>query len=62
MVLPGQAGDKSWYIVGSPMLPGIGVLIVAPWGTKFGWASKLAPVVRFVNVILLCAPPSSSAY
>jgi phosphate transport system permease protein len=60
---PGSEGGLANAIVGSLMLTGIGVLIGAPVGVlagtflcEFGRTSKLAPLVRFVNDILLSAP------
>ena len=60
---PGSEGGLANAIVGSLLLTVIGTLIGAPVGilagtylAEFGRASKMAPVVRFVNDILLSAP------
>jgi phosphate transport system permease protein len=60
---PGSAGGLSNAIVGSLIMTGVGVLIGTPVGvlagtylSEFGRASRIAPVVRFVNDILLSAP------
>jgi len=60
---PGSAGGLSNAIVGSLIMTGVGVLLGTPIGilagtylSEFGRASKFAPVVRFVNDILLSAP------
>jgi phosphate transport system permease protein len=60
---PGSEGGLANAIVGSAILTGMGVLIGAPIGvlagtylSEFARASKVAPVIRFVNDILLSAP------
>ena len=60
---PGSAGGLANAIVGTLMLTAVGVLVGAPIGvlagtflSEFGRKSKLAPVARFVNDILLSAP------
>lgn len=60
---PGNAGGLANAIVGSLLLTSCGVLIGAPIGilagtylSEFGRNTRLAPVVRFVNDILLSAP------
>jgi len=60
---PGSNGGLSNAIIGSLIMTFIGVLIGTPVGilagtylSEFGRASKFAPVVRFVNDILLSAP------
>ena len=60
---PGSAGGLANAIVGSLLMTGVGVAIGAPVGvlagtylSEFGRASHIAPVVRFVNDILLSAP------
>jgi len=60
---PGSDGGLINAIVGSGIMTVLGVAIGAPVGvmaatylSEFGRASKLAPVVRFVNDILLSAP------
>lgn len=60
---PGSDGGLINAIVGSGIMTGLGVVIGAPIGvlaatylSEFGRASRLAPVVRFVNDILLSAP------
>jgi len=60
---PGSSGGLLNAIVGSLIMTGMGVLIGTPIGvlagtylSEFGRASRLAPVVRFVNDILLSAP------
>ncbi|MEJ2346356.1 MAG: phosphate ABC transporter permease PstA [Gammaproteobacteria bacterium] len=60
---PGSAGGLINAIVGSLIMTGVGVLIGTPVGvlagtylSEFGRASRIAPVVRFVNDILLSAP------
>ena len=60
---PGSAGGLSNAILGSVIMTGVGVALGTPIGilagtylSEFGRASKFAPVVRFVNDILLSAP------
>ena len=60
---PGSAGGLKNAIVGSLMMTFMGVLIGAPIGvlagtflSEFGRGSRIAPVIRFVNDILLSAP------
>ncbi len=60
---PGSAGGLSNAIVGSLIMTAIGVALGTPVGilagtylSEFGRASRLAPIVRFVNDILLSAP------
>ena len=60
---PGSAGGLLNAIVGSAIMTVLGVAIGAPVGvlaatylSEFGRASRLAPIVRFVNDILLSAP------
>ena len=60
---PGSAGGLSNAIVGSLIMTSIGVILGTPIGilagtylSEFGRANKFAPVVRFVNDILLSAP------
>ena len=60
---PGSAGGLKNAIVGSLIMTTVGVLIGTPigilagtWLSEFARASKFAPVVRFVNDILLSAP------
>ncbi|MEJ2685588.1 MAG: phosphate ABC transporter permease PstA [Gammaproteobacteria bacterium] len=60
---PGSAGGLANAIVGSLMMTAMGTLIGTPMGilagtylSEFGRGSKMAPVVRFVNDILLSAP------
>jgi phosphate transport system permease protein len=60
---PGSAGGLINAIVGSVIMTAIGVLVGTPVGilagtylSEFGRASRLAPVVRFVNDVLLSAP------
>ncbi|MGA7802849.1 MAG: phosphate ABC transporter permease PstA [Gammaproteobacteria bacterium] len=60
---PGSAGGLANAIVGSLMMTVMGTLIGTPMGilagtylAEFGRGSKMAPVVRFVNDILLSAP------
>jgi phosphate transport system permease protein len=60
---PGSKGGLSNAITGSLIMTGIGVVIGTPIGilagtymSEFGRASKFAPIVRFVNDILLSAP------
>lgn len=60
---PGDKGGLLNAIVGSLMMAGIAILVGAPIGvlagtylSEFGAGSRLAPVVRFINDILLSAP------
>jgi phosphate transport system permease protein len=60
---PGSAGGLINAIVGSVLMTVVGVVLGTPIGilagtylSEFGRASKFAPVVRFVNDILLSAP------
>lgn len=60
---PGSAGGLANAIVGTLMMTGVGVAIGAPAGifaatylSEFGRHSRVAPVIRFVNDILLSAP------
>jgi phosphate transport system permease protein len=60
---PGSKGGLSNAITGSLIMTGIGVVLGTPIGilagtymSEFGRASKFAPIVRFVNDILLSAP------
>jgi len=60
---PGSEGGLANAIVGSLMMTGVGLAIGAPTGilaatylSEFGRHSKIAPVIRFVNDILLSAP------
>jgi phosphate transport system permease protein len=60
---PGSAGGLSNAIVGSLIMTVIGVALGTPIGvlagtylSEFGRASRFAPMVRFVNDILLSAP------
>ncbi len=60
---PGEAGGLANALLGSAMLTGVGVLVGAPAGilagtflAEFGRGSRLAPVIRFINDILLSAP------
>jgi phosphate transport system permease protein len=60
---PGSAGGLSNAIAGSLIMTVIGVCLGTPIGilaatymSEFGRASKFAPIVRFVNDILLSAP------
>ncbi len=60
---PGSEGGLSNAIVGSLMLSVVGILLGAPIGifagtylAEFGGGSRLTPVIRFVNDILLSAP------
>jgi phosphate transport system permease protein len=60
---PGSAGGLKNAIVGSLLMTFMGVLIGAPIGvlagtflSEFGRGSRIAPVIRFVNDILLSAP------
>lgn len=60
---PGSSGGLANAIVGTLMMTGVGVAIGAPSGvlaatylSEFGRHSRIAPVIRFVNDILLSAP------
>ncbi|MHB8473985.1 MAG: phosphate ABC transporter permease PstA [Gammaproteobacteria bacterium] len=60
---PGSEGGLSNAIVGSLMLSAVGILLGAPIGifagtylAEFGGGSRLTPIIRFVNDILLSAP------
>ena len=60
---PGSAGGLANAIVGSLIMTGVGVLIGAPIGllagtflAEYGQYSRISPVVRFINDILLSAP------
>ena len=60
---PGSAGGLSNAIMGSLIMTFVGVVVGTPVGilagtylSEFSRASKFAPVVRFVNDILLSAP------
>jgi len=60
---PGSNGGLINAIVGTLMMTGVGLAIGAPSGvlaatylSEFGRHSKVAPVIRFVNDILLSAP------
>ncbi|HQU14837.1 MAG: phosphate ABC transporter, permease protein PstA [Chromatiales bacterium 21-64-14] len=60
---PGSAGGLANAIIGSVMLTGAGVAVGAPVGvlagtylSEFGRRSRMVPVIRFVNDILLSAP------
>jgi len=60
---PGSNGGLANAIVGTLMMTGVGLAIGAPSGilaatylSEFGRHSKVAPVIRFVNDILLSAP------
>jgi len=60
---PGSAGGLKNAIVGSLLMTFMGVMIGAPIGvlagtflSEFGRGSRIAPVIRFVNDILLSAP------
>lgn len=60
---PGAAGGLANAIVGTLLLTASGILVGAPIGilagtylSEFGRNTRLAPVVRFVNDILLSAP------
>lgn len=60
---PGSSGGLINAIVGSAIMTAMGVIIGTPIGilaatflNEFGRGSKIAPVVRFVNDILLSAP------
>jgi phosphate transport system permease protein len=60
---PGSAGGLANAIVGSLILTGLGVVIGTPIGilagtymAEYGRYSRLTPVIRFINDILLSAP------
>jgi phosphate transport system permease protein len=60
---PGSAGGLANAIVGSLILTGLGIVIGTPIGilagtymAEYGRYSKLTPVIRFINDILLSAP------
>ena len=60
---PGSAGGLRNAIVGSLLMTGLGVLVGTPIGilagtylAEYGRNSKIAPVVRFINDVLLSAP------
>jgi len=60
---PGQAGGLRNAIVGSLLMTGLGVLIGTPIGilagtylAEYGRNSKISPVIRFINDVLLSAP------
>ncbi len=60
---PGSAGGLLNPIVGSLMMVGMGLLVSAPIGVlagtylaEYGRYSRLTPVIRFINDILLSAP------
>ena len=60
---PGEAGGLANAIWGSLVLTGLGVAVGAPVGVlagtflaEFAHRSRVAPVIRFVNDILLSAP------
>lgn len=60
---PGSEGGLANAIVGTLMMTGVGLVIGAPSGilaatylSEFGRHSRVAPVIRFVNDILLSAP------
>jgi len=60
---PGSSGGLSNAIIGSLIMTAMGVVLGTPIGilagtylSEFSRASKFAPVVRFVNDILLSAP------
>jgi len=60
---PGSEGGLANAIVGTLMMTGVGLAIGAPAGilaatylSEVGRHSKIAPVIRFVNDILLSAP------
>jgi phosphate transport system permease protein len=60
---PGSDGGLANAIVGTLMMTGVGLAIGAPAGilaatflSEFGRHSRIAPVIRFVNDILLSAP------
>jgi phosphate transport system permease protein len=60
---PGSEGGLANAIVGSLMLSAVGIAVGAPVGilagtylAEFGNSSRLTPVIRFINDILLSAP------
>ena len=60
---PGSDGGLANAIVGTLLMTGVGLAIGAPSGilaatylSEFGRHSKVAPVIRFINDILLSAP------
>ncbi len=60
---PGESGGLANAMAGSLVLTGTGILIGAPAGvlagtflSEFAGKSRIAPVIRFVNDILLSAP------
>jgi phosphate transport system permease protein len=60
---PGSAGGLANAIVGSLMMTAVGVLLGAPVGllagtflAEYGHYSRISPVVRFINDVLLSAP------
>ncbi|MBI3515731.1 MAG: phosphate ABC transporter permease PstA [Proteobacteria bacterium] len=60
---PGSAGGLANAIVGSVIMTGVGVLIGAPVGllagtflAEYGHYSRISPIVRFINDVLLSAP------
>ena len=60
---PGSNGGLANAIVGSLIMTGVGVLIGAPIGllagtflAEYGHYSRISPVVRFINDVLLSAP------
>jgi phosphate transport system permease protein len=60
---PGSEGGLANAIVGSLMLSAVGILVGAPIGilagtylAEFGNSSRLTPIIRFINDILLSAP------
>src|SRR5579871_1216248 len=60
---PGSAGGLANAIVGSLLMTGVGVLIGAPIGllagtflAEYGRYSRVSPIVRFINDVLLSAP------
>ncbi len=60
---PGSEGGLANAIVGTLLMTGVGLAIGAPSGvlaatflSEFGRQSKVAPVIRFINDILLSAP------
>ncbi len=60
---PGSEGGLANAIVGSLMLSAVGIAVGAPIGilagtylAEFGNSSRLTPIIRFINDILLSAP------
>jgi phosphate transport system permease protein len=60
---PGSAGGLANAIVGSLIMTAVGVVIGAPIGllagtflAEYGHYSRISPVVRFINDVLLSAP------